>query len=296
MSFRTVVISNRAKLDLKTGYLVVRTEGDMKKIFLDELSVLIIENSMVSLTGCLIAALNEKKIKVIFCDEKRSPCCELVSLYGSHNTSDKIRKQIKWNDDIKAFVWTEIVTEKIRKQSQHLKDIGRFDEAAMLVNYIEQMEFGDASNREGHAAKVYFNALFGMSFTRSMECVTNAALNYGYGIILSAFNREIVSQGYLTQLGLFHDNMFNHFNLACDLMEPFRVLVDRVVYTNGFTKFESEEKYRLVDILNTTVTVNDTEQFVSNAVRLYCHSVFDAIEENDVSLIRFYSFGGKGEL
>ena len=85
MSFRTVVVSNRAKLDLKTGHLVVRTESEIKKIFLDELSVLIIENHMVSITGCLIAALNEKKIKVIFCNEKRSPCCELVSLYGSHD-------------------------------------------------------------------------------------------------------------------------------------------------------------------------------------------------------------------
>lgn len=296
MSFRTVVVSNRAKLDLKTGHLVVRTENETKKIFLDELSVLIIENPMVSITGCLIAALTEKKIKVIFCDEKRSPCCELVSLYGSHDTSDKIRKQIKWSNDIRAFVWTEIVTEKIRKQSEYLKELEHFSEAHLLGSYIEQMEFGDASNREGHAAKVYFNALFGMSFTRSMECVTNAALNYGYGIILSAFNREIVSQGYITQLGLFHDNMFNHFNLSCDLMEPFRVLVDREVCQSGFTKFESEEKHRLVDILNHTVVINNTQQYVSNAIRLYCRSVFDAIEQNDVSLIRFYSVGGKGEL
>ena len=296
MNFRTVIISNRAKLDLKMGHLVVRTESEIKKIFLDELSVLIIENPMVSLTGCLIAALNEKKVKVIFCDEKRSPCCELVSLYGSHDTSDKIRKQIRWSDETKAFVWTEIVTEKIRKQSEHLKELELFSEAALLDSYIEQIEFGDASNREGHAAKVYFNALFGMSFTRSTECVTNAALNYGYGIILSAFNREIVSQGYITQLGLFHDNMFNHFNLSCDLMEPFRVLIDREVRRSGFTKFESEEKHKLVDILNSTVFINNTMQYVSNAVRIYCRSVFDAMEENDVSLIRFYSAGGKGEL
>lgn len=296
MSFRTVIVSQRAKLDLKTGYVVIRTESETKKIFIDELSVLIIENPMVSLTGCLVAALNDNKVKVIFCDEKRSPCCELVSLYGSHDSSDKIRKQIKWDNNSKSFAWTEIVSEKIRKQSEHLREREHIKEAELLDSYIEQMEFADASNREGHAAKVYFNALFGMGFTRSTECVTNAALNYGYSVILSAFNREIVSQGYMTQIGLFHDNMFNHFNLSCDLMEPFRVLVDRLVYKNSFTDFRSSEKHLLADILNKKVIINNTEQYLNNAIRIYCKSVFEAIEENDVSVIRFYSLGGQGEL
>ena len=83
MSWRTVVISKRSKLDMRTGYLVVRTEDDVKRINLDEISVLIIENSAVSITGCLIVAMSEKKIKVIFCDEKRNPSCELVSYYGN---------------------------------------------------------------------------------------------------------------------------------------------------------------------------------------------------------------------
>ena len=89
-----------------------------------------------------------------------------------------------------------------------------------------QVELLDASNREGHAAKVYFNALFGMDFTRSADISINAALNYGYSLLLSAFNREISANGYLTQLGIYHNNMFNHFNLACDFMEPYRVIVD----------------------------------------------------------------------
>lgn len=296
MSWRTVVVTQRAKLDLKAGYLVVRTEVAVKKIYLDELSVLIIENPAVSITGSLIAALNEKKIKVIFCDEKRSPTCELVSYYGSHDTADRIRKQIKWNDDVKTCICTEIVAEKIRQQSAFLRETEKFDESSLLDSYLFQMEIGDTSNREGHAAKVYFNALFGIDFTRSKDCVTNAALNYGYSILLSAFNREIVSHGYITQIGLFHNNMFNHFNLSCDLMEPFRVLVDRIVYYEKFTEFTSEEKHQLVNVLNATVKINNTQQYVSNAIKIYCQSVFDAIEDNNISKINFYSIGGKGEL
>ena len=117
------------------------------------------------------------------------------------------------------------MAEKIRKQALHLQHWKR-EEADLLYQYINEIEFGDVTNREGHAAKVYFNALFGMDFTRSAENVTNAALNYGYSLLLSTFNRCVVANGYITQLGLFHDNVFNQFNLACNLMEPFRPLVD----------------------------------------------------------------------
>ena len=294
MSWRTVVISKRAKLDMKTGYLVVRSEDETNRINLDEISMLIIENTAVSITGCLISALTDKKIKVIFCNEKRDPTCELVSYYGSHDTSAKLKKQISWNDEIKACIWSEIIAEKIRKQAEFLEEKNKNEEALMLKRYIEELEIGDVTNREGHAAKVYFNALFGKEFTRSQECVTNAALNYGYSIILSYFNREITAHGYVTQLGLFHSNMFNHFNLSCDLMEPFRVIVDRCVSAYNFTKFDKDEKHILVGLLNSTVYINNTEQYLGNAIKLYCRSVFDALNDNDPSEILFYSLKRQG--
>lgn len=288
MSWRTVVIQSRCKLDYKMGFMVVRGE-ETKKIFLDEIAVLLIENPAVSLTGCLLEALVEKKIRVIFCDAKRSPNAELVPYYNSYDCSRKIKAQIAWSEDIKGAIWADIVAEKIRKQAQHLDELEKGDEASLLRSYLSQIEPHDATNREGHAAKVYFNALFGKDFTRNQENVTNAALNYGYGIILSAFNREIVSEGYLTQLGIFHDNMFNHFNLSCDLMEPFRILIDRKVKAMTYSELTSEEKHFIVGILSDTVVINKTKQTVLNAIKYYCRSVFDALNENDVSLIQFYS-------
>ena len=289
MSWRTVVITQRAKLDMKNGYLVVRTENEQKRVHLDEISVLMIENSAVSITGCLLAELLAHKIKTIFCDEKKNPAGELMPYYGSHDCSGKLRKQVKWSDDVKAAVWTEIVAEKIRQQAIFLKELGKSDEADMLFRYREELEYNDASNREGHAAKVYFNALFGMQFTRSTDCVTNAALNYGYSILLSAFNRECVASGYTTQIGLFHNNQFNFFNLSCDLMEPFRVLVDRKVVEQKFVKFETEEKHILIDLLNQSVIIDGNQQYIMNAIKIYCRSVFDAISDFDMSQIRFYA-------
>lgn len=286
MSWRIIVISKRAKLDLQLGYMVVRAD-EITKIVLSEISLVLIESTAVSLTTSLLAELAKRKIKVIFCDEKRNPCSELVNYYGSHDTSNKIRKQIVWKQNTKESVWTEIVTEKIRKQKQLLEILGK-EESNLLASYLEEIEWGDKTNREGHAAKVYFNALFGMDFTRTEDCNTNAALNYGYSIILSAFTREIVANGYLTQLGIFHDNMFNQFNLASDFMEPFRILIDKKVMEMDLENFEHDEKIQLVDVLNQEVQIDGKTQYVNNAIKIYCKSVLDALNEDDSSLIRFY--------
>ena len=286
MSWRTIVISKRAKLDMQLGYMVVRSD-EITKIVLNEIATIVIESTAVSITTSLLAELSKRKVKVIFCDEKKNPSSELVSYYGSHDTSNKVRKQIAWKENTKEAVWTEIVTEKIRKQKELLELLGK-GESELLSSYLKQIAWNDETNREGHAAKVYFNALFGLEFTRTEDCLTNAELNYGYSIILSTFTREIVANGYITQLGLFHDNMFNQFNLASDLMEPFRPLVDKQVLNMKFEQFDHEEKMELVNLLNHEVQIDGKMQYVNNAIKIYCKSVFDALNEDDSALIRFY--------
>ena len=287
MSWRVVVIANRCKLDYSMNYMVIRGE-ETKRVLLDEIAILMIENNAVSITGCLLSALVDKKIKVVFCDDKRSPQAELVPYYGAHNDSLKIRQQIEWKEPVKKDIWTAIVSEKIRNQSRMLERTGKLEEADMLKGYTDSILPGDISNREGHAAKVYFNALFGMGFTRSdEENVINIALNYGYALLLSAFNREVVANGFLTQLGLAHENQFNHYNLSCDLMEPFRIIIDEVVKTNEYASFSTEEKHNLICILNKGYVIRGTEQTLLNAIKIYTKSVFDAISEENVQLIKF---------
>lgn len=116
MSWRTVVVSSRCKLDTKMGYMVIRGE-EVCRIFLDEIAVVILENPAVAMTGCLLSELMERKIKVVFCDDRHMPQGELVPYYGSHDTSRKIRTQIAWDESVKGAVWGEIVAEKIRQQN-----------------------------------------------------------------------------------------------------------------------------------------------------------------------------------
>lgn len=289
MSWRTVVITKSAKLDYQMGYMVVRSSSETNQIYLRDIRMLLIESTAVSITTAILSEMMHQKIKVVFCDEKRNPSSELLPYYGAHDCSGKLRTQMTWSDEIKKEVWTEIVTEKIRNQAKHLKSLN-LEEAEVLMSYLEEIQLGDETNREGHAAKVYFNALFGNGFTRTLDCYENAALNYGYSILLSSFTREIVSNGYLTQIGLFHDSQDNPFNLASDLMEPFRPLVDRVVRNMELKKFDHEEKMQLVDLQNHLVRINNRDEYVSNAIQIYCRSVFAAINHHDISEIIFYQY------
>lgn len=286
MSWRTVVITKTAKLDYSMGYMVVRDVESTAKIHISEISVLVVESTAVSVTAALLNELINKKVKVMFCDDKHNPSFELTPYYGSHDCSLKLKRQISWNKTVKQFVWTQIVVEKIKNQAAVL-DYYKLEQSSQLMEYIEEIELNDKTNREGHAAKVYFNALFGKGFSRSDDCPINAALNYGYSIILSIFNREVAASGYLTQLGLFHDNMFNQYNLSCDLMEPFRPFVDLTVREMNPMKFDKEEKLQIYAMLSEEIRIDGRTQTFINAIKIYCKSIFAAIEENDISLIRF---------
>ena len=289
MGWRTVVVSKSSKLDLKLGYMVVRDSAETIRVHLSEISVLIIENTASSITTALLNELTKLKIKTIFCDEKRNPSSELVSYYGCHDTSLKVRSQIEWHTLSKQAVWTAIVREKIKNQKDNLLFFN-LNEHTLLSKYIENLEFNDETNREGHAAKVYFNAMFGKEFSRSDKSAINAMLDYGYSIILSCINREIVSNGYITQIGLFHNNIFNQFNLGCDIMEPFRTIIDRAVKKYMPNTFGKEEKQIILELLSKDFIIEGKRQTLLNTFKIYVKSVISAIESNDISIIKFFSY------
>ena len=209
--------------------------------------------------------------------------------YGTYNSSKKIRRQIKWNEEYSRLVWTEVIKQKIRNQAELLRKY-EFNSAKLLDEYVEQVMFFDETNREGHSAKVYFNSLFGKGFSRDDVNSINAALNYGYSILLSYFNKEIVASGYLTQLGIKHTNEYNPFNLTCDLMEPFRMLIDEVVYNNIEKTFDADYKLMLVDVLNKKVDYCGKEYFLTNAIPIYLRKIFDAIEHEEFTESILFQF------
>lgn len=290
MGWRTVVVSNTSKLDYKMGYLTIRTSEDTKKIHISEIDILLLESTSVSLTAYLLVELANQKVKVILCDHKRQPNGVYLPYSGCHDSSQKIRMQIKWSENSKTTVWSSIVAKKIFGQASILKYMNKEEDYQKLIEYIDEIEIGDSTNREGHAAKVYFNSLFGVMFTRTdKDNIINAMLNYGYSILLSIVSREVVNNGYITQIGINHDNIFNELNLSCDLMEPFRPFIDYVVlqHVDKFKVFETKEKHEIIKLLDLKIKIDGKEQYFSNAVSIYCKTVLDAISYDTPNCIKF---------
>lgn len=279
MSFRTIVISKESRISYKNRFLVVKQNLEEKLIHLTEIDTIIVDSISVSILDYLLKELADNKINIVFCDEKHNPFGELIPFYSRHNSSKKLKFQIEWTSKQKNELWTKIVKNKITNQMLLLEKI-KNDNYTLLLHYIEEIKIGDKTNREGHAAKVYFNCLFGKKFSRDMDNSINAALNYGYAILLSTINKEIINNGYLTQLGIHHKNEFNEFNLTCDLMEPFRIIIDNFVYFNQLRKFDKDYKMDLVNLFNQTYKYQNKKYTLKDIIKMYTKNIFNVLENN----------------
>lgn len=288
MGWKTLLITQSCKLSYKNDYLLVRNE-ELKMVHLSDIDIIIIDTGQVSITSYLISEIAKNKIKLIFVDEIHNPVCEMVPLYGSFNTSKRILKQIKWDTTIKNKVWKKIIQQKIFNQYKVLFKFS-ITGADKLLDYINDVQYGDITNREGHASKVYFNLLFGKTFIRHENDRINIALDYGYSILLSVFNKEIVGKGYLTQLGINHKNEYNFFNFSCDLIEPYRALVDELVYQNQDRLLNRDYKIEIINILNRKVKIDGKSQYLSNAISIYVKSVLDSLNKDQEIKILNYEF------
>lgn len=278
------MVNSRCKLEFRLNFLIVRGEQE-KRIYINEINVLIIESTAVSLTAALMSELIKNNVKVIFCDEKSNPSAELLPFYGAHNTSKRIKTQAAWSKEIKDEIWKVIIVEKIKRQAGVLKRRGFMEEETLLNSYAMQVLSGDVTNREGHAAKVYFNSVLPDGVTRRSGGFINGCLNYGYAVLLSAINREITASGYLTQIGVWHDNEFNQFNLGSDLIEPLRTVVDETMLL--ILPEDKTFKRKMANILNYTAVFDEKNTTLDVALRGYVKSVLCALESNNPSIVTF---------
>ncbi|MBC1724841.1 type II CRISPR-associated endonuclease Cas1 [Listeria seeligeri] len=278
MGWRTVVVNSHSKLSYKNQHLVFKSAYQHEMIHLSEIDVLVLETTDITLTTMLINCLVAENILILFCDDKRLPIGKLLPFYGRHDSSLQLSKQLEWDSELKAAVWTEIISQKILNQSAFLSMLDYDEKAISLINLHATLAVFDPTNREGHAARIYFNQLFGNDFTREQENNVNSGLNYGYSLLLSVFAREIVKSGCMTQLGLKHSNQFNDFNLASDLMEPFRPLVDQIVYEKRKEDFQVI-KHALFSLFTQQFDYNDQHMFLTNIASDYTKKIVKVLNE-----------------
>lgn len=280
MSFRTVFITGQTKLNYKNNFLLVKKENDEKYIHLTEIDTIVVDSLSTTISSYLLKEIASNKINIIFCDEKHNPFGELQSYYSKHNSSKKIAEQISWESNQKEKIWKNIVKNKIINQAFLLHSI-QSEKYELLLDYKNDVQLDDKTNREGHAAKVYFNELFSKDFNRKTDDKINTMLNYGYSILLSTVNKEVVNNGYVTQVGIHHKNEFNDFNLSCDLMEPFRPLIDSFVYDNSHKEFNKNFKIDILDLFNKKYNYLNKEYTLKDVIKIYVKLTLDCLSTNN---------------
>ncbi|MCH3908597.1 MAG: type II CRISPR-associated endonuclease Cas1 [Sphaerochaeta sp.] len=287
MGFRTVVITKHVKCYYKNDYLVV--QGDTQKmVHLSEIDAVIFDTTAMTVTGVILTELVKWKIAVVFCDERHIPSCYLLPLTANFISTKRIFAQMQWDEKRKDYLWGVIVKYKIEKQAFVLQK-KHLEAEKQVSSYGMAVQDGDVTNREAFAAKVYFNALFGKDFSRDGDSSLNAMLNYGYSILVSLITKEVVAAGYLPQIGIHHCSEYNPYNLVCDLMEPFRPIVDDVVFENRAQgKLTLLVKEQFWGMLQMQFVYGGALRYLSTILHLYVHECMAFLENGEVKELLMY--------
>lgn len=251
---RTLFFSTPFCLSLRNNQLIMQTREapDMQKsIPIEDIGVVVLEHQQTSVTLPLLNALSDNNAAVIFCGDNRMPNAMLMNLDSNKTQGESYRAQVEASEPLKKGLWRQIVEAKIRNQAALLRKLGR--DGDKLKPYYMNVKSGDADNREGIAARIYWSELFGREFVRMREGgEPNNLLNYGYTILRAAVARSLMGSGLLPAFGIFHRNRYNAFPLADDVMEPYRPYLDELVYrlyAAGRSQLTKEVKGELLRIL-----------------------------------------------
>ncbi|AKH21523.1 type II CRISPR-associated endonuclease Cas1 [Sedimenticola thiotaurini] len=290
MAWRSVMISRPSYLKLRHGALkVVQDDGEVS-IPLEDIAVLLIDCPQITLSAQLLSACAERQIAVITVGLNHHPNGVLIPYLPHSRALKAMKMQLAMSLPQRKQLWRSIVKQKIRNQALVLQHMGRTKEGSKLLALIKEVKSGDSGNAEAQASQLYFPALFGGGFTRKQIRFHNAALNYGYAIIRAALARNLVCYGFIAAFGLHHRNEQNSFNLADDLIEPFRPLLDAYLLKH-FPHEEDDQllpshKSTLVNILNQDIPMIDVDGVMTRS------TVLNATESMVVSLTQRLHDGG----
>lgn len=279
MSWRSVIVSQHAKISYSSRQLVVQTRDGTNYIPIDDIQFLIVCSNNVVITTAALNNLVSAGSKVVFSDNKGEPSCEVIGYFSNNRSVNLLKKQFLWNQDKMNKLWTELVTNKIGMQISVCRKNN--SDTSELEKELSKVKVGDTTNREAVVARKYFNLIFGGDFKRRDSDVVNGALNYGYSILLSAINREIAVNGYLVQLGIHHHSEQNDFNLGSDLMEPFRPFFDYWVAAQNFSELTPDIKFALVDLLNIKLKYNGECTILRNAISKHVQNCLNFLSEEN---------------
>lgn len=287
---QTLTFQSPLSLSLRNKQLIIHLKDVDQEISrpIEDIGVVIIENQMVKMTVPLLNEFADKNVVVIFCDGHAMPKSMLMPLDANTTLQETYRFQLDASQPMKKQAWKQIVESKIRNQSRLLDKLSI--EASALKSFYMNVKSGDSDNREGAAARIYWNLLLGKDFSRSREgAPPNNLLNYGYAILRAATARALLGSGLYPAFGIYHRNRYNAFPLADDLMEPYRPFVDEIVYhlyhDGCHEKLEKDAKVTLQRLLFCDVTLGNVTRPLEVALSITTASLAKVFRKEEAELV-----------
>ncbi|MDB2107404.1 type II CRISPR-associated endonuclease Cas1 [Clostridium paraputrificum] len=282
MSFRSIIISNPARLYSKNNQLVIAND-ELYQVPIEDITTIMIEGNGVTLTNRLLSKLCDNNVITYVCNDKYIPNAVVLPLNSHYKSYRTFKNQLNQSEAFKKRIWQMIVKQKLYNQGECLKLCGKNENELKALS--KKVESGDKGNKEAIGAKFYFHELFGKEFARNSSSGINSALNYGYTILRGAIARTLVSYGFNTVIGVNHCNELNNFNLADDFIEPFRPIIDLWTFNNVSKDdiLDKDHRISLVDLLNYECIIAGQKHSVLNAIDKMISSYSSCCEKKDYS-------------
>ncbi len=276
MFFRNIYISHFGKLSIKnSNFLFTDANKNSTTVPIDDINSIVIDTPLVSLTSSFISLCGENGIAIYICDKYHLPNALFLPYAKHHKWLEVLEQQINWSVPYKKQSWKQVVEQKILNQKTALDMAGKNSD--YISRFIGKVKSGDSDNVEATVASYYFKEFFGKNFHRRNDNITiNALLNYGYALVRGNIARSLAAYGFIPALGLNHKNHYNGFNLVDDLLEPFRPIVDLLVFKisiNGNDTLDKETRIMLLGIFEKEMQIQDNSYQVANVIDIVVKSL-----------------------
>jgi len=269
---RILLIENPARLSVDLGRIRIERE-EQKDVFVlpTDIAVLLLHHHTIEITAQVLRVLADSRSIVLVTDDKHHPSGWLTPMYGLPQASLRLQQQMNFAVETRARLWQSIVQARIKTEAANLRHF-QLNGALRLDRLAAEVEPGDRAHAEGQAAKHYWDYFFGTDFKRDKqgaEDALNASLNYGYAVLRALVARELATASLTPMLGVGHMSRENPFNLADDLMEPYRYIVERHVrqHQEQLSEFNTQARMLILGFIKETAKLGNMEFRLPAAVR-----------------------------
>ena len=285
MGFRTLEISRPADIHIRKGQLEITNQDGILLIPLEDLTTIVCSGANIRMSTMAQAQIAEAGISMMIIDERYHPSCMLIPVQSNVRQTLVMRNQITMTPEAKDQLWKQIIVRKIENQARVLTLLGR-EGSESVLRYASDITVAEIDAFEANAARDYFHYLH-PGLNRRNDDPVNSCLNYGYAVLRNAIIRAAILAGFQPAFGIHHDNYLNAFNLADDLIEPWRAMVDLIALRDPGTStiLSRAKRKELATVLHHACLIDSAKV-----------SVLSSIEEMVGSFRNVIVTGGTGKL